>query len=156
MLFRSPWLKPLSFQPAAGWYVGASGTVHAGRSSGTAGPHYPQSTAWTANVRYRDPATAGPPKPTIDNLGRSGIVVSAVIEPPAGTTKALNLDLRNARPFPCCNGTPSHTHAFELIGLKGSRRYETIVRVYFGTTPTARLWAVAQEALRRIQLPRSR
>ena len=70
---------------------------------------------------------------------------------------APGFDLRNARPFNCCDGIlPSPTRSFELVGLIGSRRYEVIIDVFFGTTPTGRLWANAQQAVRRIQLPRGR
>ena len=156
---HAPWLKPLSFHPAAGWHVGTSGTVRTARNSvGKAVRlRYPESTAWTANVRYRDPATAEPPQRTVSNLGKSGIVVTAVIKPPSNTKQRLSLDLRNARPFNCCDGIlPSPTRSFELVGLIGSRRYEVIIDVFFGTTPTGRLWANAQQAVRRIQLPRGR
>ena len=150
----APWSKPLSFQSAAGWRVGASGTVRRARSAGKAlSLRYPESTAWTSNVRYRDPATADPSQPTIYKLAKNGVLVTAVIQPPSGTTQPLSLDLRNARPFLCCGGTP---RSFELVGLTRSHRYEAIIHVYFGATPNARLWAIAQQAVRRIELPRGR
>ena len=156
---RAPWSKPLSFNPTAGWHAGTSGTVRTVRNSAGKVFHlrYPESIAWTANVPYRDPATADPPQRTVYELATSGIVVTAVIKPPSHTTQRLSLDLRNARPFTCCDGTPSsHTRGYELVGVTSSRRYEAIIDVYFGTKPTARLWAQAQQAVRRIQLPRGR
>jgi hypothetical protein len=155
----APWSQPLSFRPAAGWHGGASGTVRIARNgTGKAFTlNHPESTAWTANVRYSDPVTADPPQRTVYKLAKTGIVVWAVIEPPSRGTQRLSLDLRNARPFLCCDGTPPpYTRGFELVGLTASSRYEAIIDVYFGSRPTARLRAIAQQAVRRIQLPPGR
>src|SRR5919198_5875321 len=78
-----PWVAPLSFGlHRQGWHVGHSGTVYT-----TVGPRHdriPMSTAWAANVPYRDRATSDPPNRTLRHFSSSAVVVWASIQPPRG------------------------------------------------------------------------
>ena len=150
----SPWTHPLAFRPLAGWATGASGNVatrYAGGGSGT------QSSAWIATkVRYRDGATADPPNRTLARLPAHGVVVWAVVFAPPNPGAPLRLDLARARRLDCCEATPVAGGVYELTGTGRARSYSAIVRVYFGSRPTAALRAEAQRALDRLALPAPR
>lgn len=151
----APWAHPLSFRPIPGWRFGSSGStssVYVGHKKWIAEPL--ESTAWIAHgVRYRDPPTADPPNQTLATLPRGAVIVWAVIYSPVEQSeKPINLDLRAARRYACCEeaGIPAE---YDLAGAGPQRAYSVIVRVYFGSPPNPRLRAQAQLALRHLRLP---
>lgn len=155
-LTLAPWLHPLAFQPLPGWQTGASGntrSVYVGRGKRVVAPE--ESTAWIAKgVRYRDPATADPPNSTLAHLPADGVVVWAVVFPPAKQgERPIRLDLAQARHFPCCDGVGVVGGEDELTGAGPRRAYSVIVRIYFGSPPTRARRAEAQRALVRLALP---
>ena len=151
-LALAPWAHPLAFAPLPGWQTGMSGT-HSAYVRGVM-----ESSAWIArNIRYRDPATADPPNRTLTHLPRTGVIVWAVIERPAGTGETpIRLDLGKAKRFACCEGAYVAGGEFELTGSGPGGGYSVIVRIYFGSRPTTVLRAEAQRALNRLELPSSR
>ena len=153
-LSLAPWTHPLSFGPLAGWATGASGNVATRYAAGGSGT---QSSAWIATkVRYRDGATADPPNRTLAHLPARAVVVWAVVFAPANPGSPLRLDLARARRLDCCEATPVAGGVYELTGTGPAGAYTAIVRVYFGSRPTAALRAEAQRALDRLVLPAPR
>ena len=155
-----PWLAPLSFGlHAPGWHVGRSGTVFT-----TVGrPHVrvPMSTAWAANVRYRDRATSDPPNRTLQHLRPAGVVVWATIQPKAAGWPnhrrfSPRLSLSDAYHFACCEAVSIGGGEWELYGFGPKRAYTVLVRVYWGSPPTRTMKAQATRALRALRLPRAR
>jgi hypothetical protein len=151
------WTHPLSFRPLAGWRTGSSGTT-VSRYSGTAQVRGRQSSAWIArNVRYRDGPDADPPNRTLAHLPSDGVIVWAVAFEPAGMPqRPIALDLARARRLDCCEATSVPGGMYELTGAGRGGSYSTIVRVYFGSRPTAAARAAAQRALDRLVLPPTR
>jgi hypothetical protein len=152
----APWAHPLTFRPLPGWRTGASGNVTSVYDNVGHSIRVPQeSAAWIAtNVRYRNRATADPPNRTLAHLRRDSIVVWAVIYGARPQKeKPIRLDLRRARHLPCCEGAYVAGGVSELTGLGPQRAYSVIVRIYFGSRPTAALRAKAQRALDRLELP---
>jgi hypothetical protein len=117
-----------------------------------------ESSAWMArNVRYRDDAAADPPNKTLAHLPRTGVIVWAVISTSAQHgAKPIRLDLGKAKRFDCCEGAYVAGGEYELSGSGPGGRYWVIVRIYFGSRPTAALRAEAQHALDRLELPSPR
>ena len=154
-LTLAPWAHPLAFAPLAGWQTGASGNA---TTRYAASGHGTQSTAWiAANVRYRDGAAVDPPNRTLARLPAKGVVVWAVIYAPASAPGTpLRLDLGRARHLACCEATPVAGGMYDLSGTGPGGAYSAIVRVYFGSRPTAALRAAAQRALHRLVLPAPR
>lgn len=155
-LLLTPWLHPLGFHSLQGWQTGASGNTH----SAYVGPGKKltvpaESTAWIArNVRYRDDATADPPNKTLAHLPKNGVIVWAVIYSPVEKiTKPLRLDLNKAKRFNCCEAAYVAGGEYELTGFGAGHAYSAIVRVYFGSRPTAAGRAEAQRALSQLELP---
>jgi hypothetical protein len=147
VLALSPWSHPLRFAPLPGWTTGRSGDVPSAYGGST------ESAAWIASgVRYRDAATADPPNETLRHLGPGDVIVWAVAYAPPARGPRLRLDLRRARHLACCEAVPVAAE-WELAGNGRDRRYSVIVRVYFGSRPTAALRARARRALDRIDLP---
>jgi hypothetical protein len=150
-----PWKHPLAFRSLPGWTSGQSGTVRSAYTPRDGYIRVPvESTAWMARgVRYRDPATADPPNRTLAQLPPDGIVVWAVIYE-GGNTSSKRIDLRvsNARHYLCCEGEPVAGGEYELDGRGPIAGTAMIVRVYFGSHPTAALRAAAQRALDRLAL----
>jgi hypothetical protein len=147
----APWAHPLAFGPLAGWQTGGSGNLATRYSASHTGT---QSSAWIAtNVRYVDGAAADPPNHTLAHLPAKGVIVWAVIYTPAAPSAPLRLDLGRARHLPCCEATPIAGGLYELTGTGPAGAYSAIVRVYFGSRPTAALRAEAQRALDRLALP---
>jgi hypothetical protein len=141
-------------QPAVGWYVGSSGTV----TTAVMGRPTPTSTAWAANVRYRDSATADPPRRTLARIPRKGIVVWASIQPPLmwppdGRRTSRHLAIADAYRFQCCDGGDVVVSEWELYGWGPRHRYSVLVRIYFGSTPTKTMKAQAQRTLDGLRLP---
>lgn len=158
-LALAPWAHPLQFHPLPGWSTGASGNTHSvyvGHGIHVRTPL--ESAAWIASgVRYRDPATADPPNSTLAHLPAGGVIVWAVIYSPSETSQApLRLDLAHARHFACCEAASVTGGEYELTGIGPGRAYSTIVRIYFGSHPTAELRAKAQRALDQLELPSQR
>ena len=152
----APWLQPLAFRPLPGWQTGASGntrSVYVGPGTHVVAPL--ESTAWIArNVRYRDDATADPPNTTLAHLPPTGVIIWAVISgPPHAGEMTVRLNLGKARHFPCCEAVGLVGGEYELAGNGPGRAYFVIVRIYFGSRPTAAARAEAQHALRRLALP---
>jgi len=154
-----PWAAPLSFaEPAPSWHVGQSGTL---RTTVTGG-RVPYSTAWTANFKYRDRATADPPNATLRRIPRDGIVVWVAIQPPFrdwppdGRRTSKRLSLADAYRFRCCEGADVRGGEWEIYGWGPRRAYSVLVRVYFGSAPTRTMKGQAQRALDRLRLPRAR
>ena len=141
--------------------MGASGTFRSIRLSDgrRVRLRWPLSASWTASsgVRYVDGAADDPPNATLTHLRRGQVIVYAVIQ--RGTdfgSAPVRLDLRRARHLACCEGaTPPYPYDWELAGPVAGRRYDLIVRVYFGSRPTPALVARAQSALARLRLPPS-
>jgi hypothetical protein len=153
----SPWAHPLAFRPLPGWRTGASGTVPSlyGRSPVRAPK---ESSAWIAiNVRYRDKAIADPPNKTLARLPSNGMIVWAVIFQSDYTPRTqIELDLRKAKRFECCEGAYVAGGLYELTGAGPRRAYSVIVRVFFGSRPTSARRAAAQRALEQLKLPPAR
>jgi len=151
-LALTPWAHPLAFAPLPGWQTGMSGT-HAAYVKTVL-----ESSAWIArNVRYRDDATADPPNKTLAHLPRNGLIVWAVISTSAqNRAKPIQLQLNDAKRFACCEGAYVAGGEYELTGSGPGRGYYVIVRIYFGSRPTAALRAEAQRALDRLALPSPR
>jgi hypothetical protein len=155
----APWAHPLAFGSVPGWQTGASGntrSAYVGDSSPVPAPL--ESTAWIAtNVRYRDHATADPPNKTLAHLPPNGIIVWAVIfNPPHARERPIRLTLGAARRFDCCEATYVAGGEYELTGSGRSGAYSVIVRIYFGSRPTARTRSQAQLALNQLELPARR
>jgi hypothetical protein len=157
-----PWLTPLSFgAPAHGWQAGRSGTITT--SVGRAHTATALSTAWTANVRCPDCTTANPPNATLQRLPRGGIIVWASIQPPAATgwppdrrRLSRRYSLTDAYRFPCCEATAIGGGLWELYGSGPRGAYGVLVRVFWGSPPTAAMKAEAQAAIATLRLPDAR
>jgi hypothetical protein len=154
-----PWLSPLSFGlRAKGWHAGQSGTTY--ETVGHAHTRLPMSTAWVANVPYRDPATSDPPNRTLRHFPASGVVVWAVIQPSMpgqpGRRVSPHLSLADAYHFPCCDGEGVRGGSWELYGFGPNHAYSVLVRIYWGSKPTKAMKAEAQRALHTLHLPRIR
>jgi hypothetical protein len=153
-----PWAAPVSIAGSApDWRVGQSGTV----KTTVVGGRVSHSTAWTANFKYRDRATADPPNATLRRIPLDGIVVWVSIQPPLGwppdvrrTSKRLSL--ADAYRFRCCEGADVRGGEWEIYGWGPRRAYSVLVRIYFGSAPTRAVKAQAQRALDRLRLPRAR
>ena len=150
--YLTPWAHPLVFKSLAGWHTGQSGNTHGFHG----GPV--ESTAWIAKgVRYSSPATADPPNATLAHLPANAIIVWAVISNPFQHDQPLRLNLRYARHLACCDGPVTVVGGSDELSGYGTRRaYSVIIRVYYGSTPTAGLRANAQQALRQLALPAPR
>jgi hypothetical protein len=154
-----PWLVPLAFASRPpGWHTGRSGTVsvHSGIHAPT-----PMSTAWAANVRYRDTATADPPNRTLTRMPRRGIVIWASIAPPdywrpTGRRVSTRRTLAHAYRFACCEAAWIAGGEWEIYLFGPRRAYSVIVRVYWGSPPTRTMRAGAEGMLRRLHLPPAR
>ena len=153
-----PWSAPVSVaDPGPGWRAGRSGTVE----TTVAGRRTSRSTAWAANFRYRDPATADPPNETLRHIRRHGVVVWVSIQPPSGWAPdgrrtSRHLSLADAYRFDCCEGADVPGGEWEVYGWGPRRAYSVLVRVYFGSAPTRAMKAKAQRVLDRLVLPRAR
>jgi hypothetical protein len=154
----APWAQPLRFRPEPGWRTGASGTFASsyGPAPNVASPK--ESTAWTTRgVRYRDRRTADPPDVTMSQLPRRAILVFAVVyESGRRAGKRIDLRLRRAMRYRCCDGTYVAGGEYAMAGLGPGGAYSVIVRVYFGSPPTRAMRAQAQHSLDRLELPRPR
>jgi hypothetical protein len=156
-----PWLSPLSFGlHVQGWHTGQSGTTYL--TVGHAHKRLPMSTAWAANVPYRDPATSDPPNQTLQHLPTGGVVIWAMIQPSmAGTLPpdhrriSAHYALADAYHFPCCDGVGVRGGSWELYGFGPKHTYSVIVRIYWGSPPTKTMKAEAQRALDTMRLPRA-
>jgi hypothetical protein len=151
-----PWSQPVRFHPRPGWQSGASGTISSsyGPVPGVASPV--ESTAWMARgVRYRDRPAADPPNATLSRLRRGGIVVfAAVYQSGESSQRRIDLHFAHARRYPCCDGTYVPGGEYELDGGGPAGAYSVIVRIYFGSPPTAAMRAQVQRALNDLVLPR--
>lgn len=153
-----PWAAPVTIaEPAVGWDVGRSGTV----TTMVAAKRVPYSTAWTANFRYRDKATADPPNATLSRIPSNGVVVWASIQspllwPPEGRRTSERLSLADVYRFRCCDGSDVLVRQWELYGWGPRHSYSVLVRIYFGSAPTKIMKAQAQRALDRLRLPAAR
>lgn len=155
-LALAPWAHPLAFRPLPGWHTGASGTVNSLYDNASKRVRVPnESAAWTAtDVLYRDRVTEDPPNRTLAHLGRHAVIVWAVIfQTERRGQKPIQLDLRLSRHFACCEGEYVAGGLYELTGSGTGAAYSVIVRVYFGSRPTAASRAQAQRALDRLKLP---
>lgn len=152
----APWAQPLRFRPLPGWRTGANGTFDSsyGPVPSTASPK--ESTAWTVRgARYRDRRTADPPGITMSRLPPRAVLVFAVVyESGRRTGKRVDLRLAAATRRRCCDGTFVAGGQYALAGLGPEAAYSVIVRVYFGSRPTAAMRGQAQRALDRLVLPR--
>ena len=157
-LALAPWAQPLRFRPLAGWHTGANGTFDSsyGPAPTTASPK--ESTAWmTRGVRYRDRRRADPPDATMSRLGPGAILVFAVVyESGRDAGRPIVLRFGAATRRRCCDGTYVAGGQYALAGLGPGAAYSVIVRVYFGSRPTAAMRRQAQQALDRLVLPRPR
>jgi hypothetical protein len=151
----APWSHPLAFAAAPGWESGRSSTTRSAYAGTRRVPVPLESAAWTASgVRYRDHATADPPNVTLRALPRRAVIVWAVIyEPAAAHPARIRLTLTAARRLACCEAVPVAGGLWELTGAGPGRAYSVIVRVYFGSRPTAAMRTQAQRALGRLRLP---
>lgn len=151
----APWAHPPQFRPLAGWERGASGTFDSSYGPGGRVASPKESTAWaTRGVRYHDGPRADPPDATLSRLPPRGIVVFAVVYQSARTVgRPVDLRLRVARRYPCCDGTYVAGGEYGLSGAGPRAAYSVIVRVYFGSPPTRSMRAAAQRALDHLELP---
>jgi hypothetical protein len=117
------------------------------------------STAWIANLPYRDRATTDPPARTLQEIvdRRRGVVVFALIED-MWDPKPFRPDLGRARHLLCCDGSPpaSYVSNWELSGHGPRGAYHVIVRVYLPLIPRASDVRAATIALRALRLPSPR
>lgn len=150
----APWSRALAFQPLAGWRTGASGNLpsqYNGRKK--PGVKTWESTAW---MRYLDSATADPPNKTLAQLPKQAVIVWAVIySPDTQQEHAVQLDFRKAKRYACCVAALIPAE-YDLTGSGPHDAYSVIVRIYFGSQPSARSQAVAQQALSHLRLPSAR
>ena len=151
------WLSPLSFGLSAnGWHTGHSATF---RSVACSRPNVPTSTAWAANVAYRDSAAADPPNRTLQQLPATGVVVWASISactahwPPDHRRASTHLSLADAYRFACCEARDVRGGEWELYGFGPKQAYSVLVRIYWGAPPTKEMKAEATRALRSLHLP---
>lgn len=154
----APWTHPLTFRPLPGWRTGASGNTRSAYVGMNRRNHPSQeSAAWIARgVRYRDKATADPPNTTLMHLPRGAVIVwSAIFDSGWKDEGRVRLNIATAKRFACCEAVRI-AGEYEMSGYGPGNRYSVIVRVYFGSKPTAALRADAQRALDRLQLPASR
>jgi len=151
----APWAQPVRFRPLPGWQTGRSATITStyGPVPGVASPK--ESIAWMAKgVRFSDRAAADPPTRTLARLSPRGILVSVVIyESGRKAQRPIELRLRRARRFPCCDGTYVAGGEYGLSGGGPRNAYSVIVRIYFGSPPTRSMRGQAQRALDRLELP---
>jgi hypothetical protein len=154
-LALAPWSHPLAFAAGPGWQSGRSGTMRSAYAGARRVPTPLESAAWTATgVRYRDRATADPPNVTLRAIPPRAVIVWAVIYEPVSAHQArIRFALSAARRLACCEGEPVVGGMWELAGAGPGRAYSVIVRVYFGSLPTAAMRAQAQQALVRLRLP---
>jgi hypothetical protein len=117
------------------------------------------STAWIADVPYRDPATADPPLRTLQGLAHRGrgVVVFALIVGEKDP-KLFRRDLRRARRLVCCDGLApvSYVSDWELSGHDARNVYRVIVRVYLPPKPRVEDVRAASVGLRALRLPSPR
>jgi hypothetical protein len=161
LLQSPPWAAPVKFAPRPGWRTGASGTVQVVQAwdGQRIRLRRPISTAWIANVPYRDPVTADPPARTLDRLAARGRgVVAYVLIEQGRDPKPFRRDLRRARHFLCCDGSPpsSYVSDWELSGHGPRSAYRVIVRIYLPVIPRAGDIRAASVALGALRLPRPR
>ena len=154
-----PWRVPLAFRlHVPGWYTGQSGTVYS--TVGHAHTRFPMSTAWAANVRYRDPATSDPPNNTLRRLAPTGVVVWAIIQPsmPGQPDRRVSAhyNLADAYHFPCCDGEGVRGGSWELYGFSPKHAYSVLIRIYWGSPPTTAMKAEATRAIHALRLPAPR
>jgi hypothetical protein len=153
-LALTPWSHPLGFQSLPGWHTGASGMTPSAYLGPNKHPAAMESAAWIAkNVRYQDAATADPPNKTLADLPPDGVIVWAVIYQSGQHQQPFSLDLDKARHLSCCEGVSVAGGDDELTGSGPNGDYSVIIRVYFGSPPTAASRKQAQAALNKLQLP---
>jgi hypothetical protein len=155
----APWTHPLAFDQLRGWHAGSSGnraSLYSNRPPRAVVSW--ESTAWVARgVRYRDSPTADPPNRTLEHLPADAVIVWAVIYSPAAQDDdPLHLTLAGARRLACCEAVPVRGGEWELSGVGRGRAYSVIVRIYFGSRPTAPMRREAQRALNHLELPAPR
>jgi hypothetical protein len=119
------------------------------------------STAWAANVRYRDRATSDPPNATLQQLPSTGIVVWASIQsptawPPDHRRVSVHYSLADAYRFACCEAAGVRGGEWELYGFGPKRAYSVLVRIYWGSRPTSVMKAEAERAIHTLRLPLAR
>ena len=116
----------------------------------------PESTVWISQFPYRDRATSDPPVNTLQEIvnRERGVVVFAWIEP-GYRRKAIRLNLRFARHFLCCDGSPpdSFVSEWDMIGAGPKHAYEVTVRVFLPLRPWPSDIRAAKRALTRLRLP---
>jgi hypothetical protein len=157
-----PWLAPLTFASyPPGWHSGASGTYYI--VVGHAHERAPVSVAWTATVRCPDCNHSTAPNATLRGLGRSDIVIWASIQrpdpagwPPSSRPLSSPYSLRQAYRLPCCDGAAVAGGVWELYSFGPAKRYEILIRVFWGSPPTDRMRAEAQDAIDRLDVPAAR
>jgi hypothetical protein len=156
----SPWHAPLSFGlHAHGWRVGQSGTY---RDTWCSQAGVARSAAWAANVRYRDSVRSDPPNATLRHLPPGGVVVWASIQrctaewPPSHRHLSHLDSLEGAWRWACCDGAYIRGGVWELYGFGPDRAYSVLIRIYWGSPPTAALKAEVTRAVRALRLPAPR
>jgi hypothetical protein len=157
-----PWLAPLKFTSNPNrWHSGASGTYYL--VVGRAHQREPVSVAWTATVRCPDCNHSTAPNATLRRLRPTDIVIWASIQrsyiaawPPSGRPLSSPYSLRDAYRLPCCDGVAVTGGVWEVYSFGPARQYEILVRVFWGSPPTAEMRVEAQDAVDRLQLPAAR
>ena len=148
------------FHSLPGWQTGMSGNTHSVYVSPAAKRVATplESSAWIArDVHYRDDATSDPPNKTLAHLPSNSVIVWAVIfNPVQRGDKPIRLDLSKAKRFACCEAAYVAGGEYELAGSGPGNAYSVIVRIYFGSRPTAPLRNAAQRALDQLALPSPR
>jgi hypothetical protein len=156
----TPWVAPLSFEPQSGWHTGTSGTF----TTVTGQSHTPQmvSDAFAANFPYTSSPRADPPVRTLQRIPKSGVVIWASITspttagwPPDNRRLSTKLTLADSYHFACCDAVPVVGGESELYAFGPNRKYDVLVRVYWGSRATPRMKAEANEMLSRLKLPRT-
>jgi len=154
-----PWLAPLKFAShPIGWYSGASGTYYV--VVGRAHERAPVSVAWTATVPCPDCDYSTAPNATLRGLRANDIVIWASIQhadpagwPPSGRPLSSPYSLRQAYRLPCCDGAAVAGGLWELYAFGPAKRYEILIRVFWGSPPTDRMRVEAQNAIDRLAAP---
>lgn len=155
----APWIHPVAFQPLPGWQTERSGNLRAAPVGNNRTAAALESAAYMARgVRYDDIPTADPPNRTLQHLPRRAVIVWAVIsdDRAALQQEPIRLNLALAKRFACCEAARVAGGQWKLSGAGPGRAYSVIVRVFFGSSPTAAMRKQAQHALSQLRLPSSR
>ena len=73
--------------------------------------------------------------------------------PPDHRRVSAHYSLADAYHFACCEGAPIKGGEWELYGFGPKRAYSVLIRIYWGSPPTASMEAEATRAVHALRLP---